>query len=208
MRGVAICYARASVSGACALPSIKSAAHSRTGTPAGYRAHLRYGDTPCAACSAAETARVTAHRRTTQGGARRRARDRARYHTPSGKATHTARTARYYQQPAARELRRERHRRRKARLARGHLIPAHPHPPSDTCVCCGTDEHITTDHIIPLDHGGAHHPQNCQPLCLSCNSSRGTAAACGKHGTHLAAAATACLVPWAEGWHHPHPESQ
>jgi 5-methylcytosine-specific restriction endonuclease McrA len=41
------------------------------------------------------------------------------------------------------------------------------------CVNCGTDENIQMDHIYPLSKGGKHHIDNIQPLCGSCNSSKG-----------------------------------
>ena len=42
-----------------------------------------------------------------------------------------------------------------------------------TCVACGTDKDITTDHIIPRSKGGNDSPENLQDLCLQCNASKG-----------------------------------
>lgn len=42
------------------------------------------------------------------------------------------------------------------------------------CYKCGTKEGITIDHIIPLIRGGSHGIGNLAPLCLSCNSSKGS----------------------------------
>ena len=53
-----------------------------------------------------------------------------------------------------------------------------------TCLCCGQREgdisvksgsiiKITADHVIPLALGGGNGIDNIQPLCLSCNSSKG-----------------------------------
>jgi 5-methylcytosine-specific restriction endonuclease McrA len=42
------------------------------------------------------------------------------------------------------------------------------------CLCCGNIKPLTMDHIVPLDCGGPHAIDNVQPLCLSCNSSKGT----------------------------------
>lgn len=41
------------------------------------------------------------------------------------------------------------------------------------CVKCKTDKRIEMDHIIPLSKGGAHSVENIQPLCRSCNASKG-----------------------------------
>jgi len=40
------------------------------------------------------------------------------------------------------------------------------------CLCCGTTENLTMDHVIPLDPG-PHTANNVQPLCRICNSSKG-----------------------------------
>ena len=42
------------------------------------------------------------------------------------------------------------------------------------CLCCGETKPLTMDHVVPIDCGGAHTIDNVQPLCLSCNSSKGT----------------------------------
>jgi 5-methylcytosine-specific restriction endonuclease McrA len=42
------------------------------------------------------------------------------------------------------------------------------------CVCCGrTDVKLTVDHVKPLIAGGNNTIDNIQPLCKSCNSSKG-----------------------------------
>ena len=41
------------------------------------------------------------------------------------------------------------------------------------CARCGATEGITADHIIPLALGGRHSIGNLQPLCFSCNASKG-----------------------------------
>lgn len=42
------------------------------------------------------------------------------------------------------------------------------------CLCCGKrNAKLTLDHVIPLKLGGSHTIDNIQPLCLSCNSSKG-----------------------------------
>lgn len=43
-----------------------------------------------------------------------------------------------------------------------------------TCLCCGrNDVKLTLDHVIPLSKGGRNVIENVQPLCGSCNSSKG-----------------------------------
>jgi 5-methylcytosine-specific restriction endonuclease McrA len=42
------------------------------------------------------------------------------------------------------------------------------------CLRCGATERLTIDHVIPLSKGGANIADNLQPLCHSCNSSKGS----------------------------------
>ena len=42
------------------------------------------------------------------------------------------------------------------------------------CLCCGEIKPLTMDHVVPIVNGGHHVVGNVQPLCLSCNSSKGT----------------------------------
>ena len=43
-----------------------------------------------------------------------------------------------------------------------------------SCLSCGSKEKMTMDHVIPLFCGGEHDISNIQPLCMSCNCSKGT----------------------------------
>jgi len=42
------------------------------------------------------------------------------------------------------------------------------------CLACGSvTKRLTLDHVVPISLGGAHDPDNIQPLCKPCNSSKG-----------------------------------
>lgn len=42
------------------------------------------------------------------------------------------------------------------------------------CLKCGANDNIALDHIKPVSKGGLDTIENLQPLCQSCNSSKGT----------------------------------
>ncbi|MFD9248513.1 HNH endonuclease [Streptomyces bottropensis] len=42
------------------------------------------------------------------------------------------------------------------------------------CLACGSDGPLTIDHIVPVSKGGANTAANVQPLCSTCNTSKGT----------------------------------
>lgn len=41
------------------------------------------------------------------------------------------------------------------------------------CLCCGEIKKLTADHVVPISKGGTSWLYNIQPLCLSCNASKG-----------------------------------
>lgn len=41
------------------------------------------------------------------------------------------------------------------------------------CLCCGSTQNLTIDHIIPKSKGGKSVPDNYQTLCSACNGLRG-----------------------------------
>lgn len=38
------------------------------------------------------------------------------------------------------------------------------------CLCCGSSEKLSLDHVIPVNKNGPNTIENLQTLCLSCNS--------------------------------------
>ncbi len=44
---------------------------------------------------------------------------------------------------------------------------------NNRCLCCGKTGDLTSDHVVPLADGGNSDISNIQPLCKSCNSSKG-----------------------------------
>lgn len=41
------------------------------------------------------------------------------------------------------------------------------------CLCCGTTDRLTQDHIVPIARGGSDYIDNIQPLCMTCNLKKG-----------------------------------
>jgi len=41
------------------------------------------------------------------------------------------------------------------------------------CVYCGSKDNIEIDHVLPLSRGGRNSIGNMQPLCMTCNRSKG-----------------------------------
>lgn len=42
------------------------------------------------------------------------------------------------------------------------------------CACCRKKKRLEADHVVPVSKGGSSNIDNIQPLCRSCNSSKGT----------------------------------
>jgi len=40
------------------------------------------------------------------------------------------------------------------------------------CLCCGTTDRLSIDHVIPISKGGLNIIDNLQTLCVSCNSKK------------------------------------
>ena len=40
------------------------------------------------------------------------------------------------------------------------------------CLCCGSENNLSIDHIIPINKGGENKLGNLQTLCKSCNSKK------------------------------------
>ena len=45
---------------------------------------------------------------------------------------------------------------------------------NNKCVCCHKRNKLTADHVVPVSKGGTSNIDNIQPLCVSCNSKKGT----------------------------------
>jgi len=56
---------------------------------------------------------------------------------------------------------------------RNRLTPLVFEQHDSVCQHCGATENLTVDHIVPLAKGGTNELDNLQPLCKSCNSSKG-----------------------------------
>lgn len=49
------------------------------------------------------------------------------------------------------------------------------------CKCCGSNESLEYDHIIPFSCGGTNGPSNIQLLCRKCNRSKSNSCYCKVH---------------------------
>ena len=107
---------------------------------------------------------------------RTRARNQA-YYAQNGKAVRGQSSKWHVEHPGATVMR---NRARKARLAGaegdGLTVEAWEailDQYGRRCLACGTKERLTVDHVVPISRGGRHEAANVQPLCASCNASKG-----------------------------------
>lgn len=42
------------------------------------------------------------------------------------------------------------------------------------CVYCGSNEHLTIDHLVPKCRGGKTTDENCVTACRACNQAKGS----------------------------------
>jgi hypothetical protein len=54
----------------------------------------------------------------------------------------------------------------------------------EKCLCCGCYSNISLDHIQSIRNGGKNEIENLQPLCRSCNSSKGAKTIDYRNSTH------------------------
>jgi hypothetical protein len=53
------------------------------------------------------------------------------------------------------------------------------------CQCCGSNENLEYDHIIPYSCGGKSDDSNIQLLCLKCNRSKSNSCYCKEHNKKI-----------------------
>ncbi len=106
---------------------------------------------------------------------RKRERDKIYAQTEWGKQVNREATKRYRQtEHGALVLKAGKHRRRGAP---GSFTPEEWNAKlaacNYRCARCGSSDHIEIDHIVPVSKGGSNGIDNLQPLCRSCNASKG-----------------------------------
>lgn len=55
-----------------------------------------------------------------------------------------------------------------SRIQRERLFQKYPE-----CLCCGSFNNLTVDHVIPICKGGSSEDENLQTLCRKCNNLKG-----------------------------------
>lgn len=122
-------------------------------------------------CKSCDAARVKAYYRKTRED---RVKSKDRYNKANREKVNRSKRASYRKYRAS-------YRRREEARRRGYVIEitvsewrAIKKAFGNKCLKCGTKKDITKDHVIPIKLGGRDHASNVQPLCRSCNSSKGT----------------------------------
>lgn len=102
--------------------------------------------------------------------------DRLYAKSPDGRRANKQATARYRKTENGREVRRITKARRRGAVGSfspvewNALLAEHGYK----CAHCESSENIEIDHIVPIALGGTNTIDNVQPLCRSCNSSKGS----------------------------------
>ena len=101
--------------------------------------------------------------------------DRSYSETEHGRETRRRASERYRRSERGKEVRRIS--KAKRRNAEGSFTPEEwasvLENTNGFCACCGSDERIEIDHIMPISKGGKNTIDNVQPLCRSCNARKG-----------------------------------
>lgn len=182
----------------------------RTGTDAGWAAHMAEKSVPCDPCKEAhadycrEWERANAERRRSikreyRAENKDKINERRRKSYRDNNYERRAQAREYWANNRERILERERdkrkenpeHERRKGAHRRmkkstGNLAPIKPITDrGKQCVCCATSTSLEIDHRIPITRGGSDHSNNHQTLCRSCNSSKKSGDWCWLHDVFL-----------------------
>ena len=72
-----------------------------------------------------------------------------------------------------RKLSPEERERKRWEYKRARMAPKVFEKYGEFCQICGSEDNLTIDHIVPISKGGTSDLDNLQPLCKSCNSSKG-----------------------------------
>ena len=107
---------------------------------------------------------------------KRRAYAQVYYKSPKWRAYLRARARAYYKTPKGRAYLREGFHKRRAHAVdfwTTEQFVTLCRKYRNLCACCGRRRKLTPDHVRPLSKGGRNVIKNIQPLCLSCNTSKG-----------------------------------
>jgi 5-methylcytosine-specific restriction endonuclease McrA len=160
----------------------RAAERARQQTPERKAAKLAWGQTPeykAVKRAYRQTSRYKAAKRAYEQTSEAKEKDRARRQRPEAKAAIATRR----QKPKAKALsRKATSKRRVLKRALPYIEHDTPMPADGCCPHCRVpmtgkypaSNFPTLDHIIPLDNGGHHVPENTMMICLECNTSKGT----------------------------------